>query len=414
MTHQLLEQVGEKLTIHFHAGQTRAWESARRFIFVISGHQAGKTSFLPIWLDREIREKGDGDYLACTSNYDILRLKFLPELRHYFVNLFGWEESKSEKTFTRQYKPRMFTRIICRSADAEGGLESSTGKAALFDECGMDSVRVNAWEAIQRRLSLSQGRVLAATTPYNLGWLKTQIYDKWVKGDPDLQVINFKSTMNPSFPLAEYERARRTLPSWKFEMFYNGNFSRPAGMIYGDFTQAHLIAPFAIPRRFPRYLGVDFGAVNTAKLWVAEDPSNGNLYVYRESLGGDKTTKEHVGEVLEYGEIVKAFGGAKSEKQQRYDWRDAGLAVGEPEIADVEIGIDKVIQCFKNRSLYIFSDLTGLIDELGTYARKLNDLGEPTDEIKDKSQYHILDALRYVIPSVIEQEQAGVQSVRYA
>ena len=121
-----------------------------------------------------------------------------------------------------------------------------------------------------------------------------------------------------------------------------------------------------------------------------------------------------MGEVLEYGEIVKAFGGAKSEKQQRYDWRDAGLAVGEPEIADVEIGIDKVIQCFKNRSLYIFSDLTGLIDELGTYARKLNDLGEPTDEIKDKSQYHILDALRYVIPSVIEQKQAGVQSVRYA
>lgn len=265
-----------------------------------------------------------------------------------------------------------------------------------------------------RRLSLAQGRLLLATTPYNLGWLKSQVYDKWAKGDPDIQVINFKSTMNPEFPRDEYERARRTLPSWKFEMFYNGNFSRPAGMIYGDFTQAHLITPFAIPRRFPRYLGVDFGAVNTAKLWVAEDPSNGNLYVYRESLGGDKTTKEHVGEVLEYGEIVKAFGGAKSEKQQRYDWRDAGLAVGEPEIADVEIGIDKVIQCFKNRSLYIFSDLTGLIDELGTYARKLNDLGETTDEIKDKSQYHILDALRYVIPSVIEQKQAGVQSVRYA
>ena len=210
---------GNKLSLAMHEGQLKAWDSTRRFIFIIAGTQSGKTSFLPLWLEREIKEKGDGDYLAVTATYDLLKMKFLPELQNYFCHIMRWEESKSERTIYKQYKPRMFTRIICRSADAEGGLESASAKGALFDECGQDSVKVNAWEAIQRRLSLSGGRVLAGTTPYNLGWLKTQIFDRWRNGDPDIQVIQFKSTMNPSFPVEEYERAKRTLPTWKFEMF---------------------------------------------------------------------------------------------------------------------------------------------------------------------------------------------------
>ena len=237
---ELLHYDGTKLSINLHPGQTKAHDSKRRFVFIISGTQSGKTSYEPIWLDREITEKGNGDYLAVTATYDLLKMKFLPELQNYFVHLFGWGYSASERTIWRKDKPRMFTRIIMRSADAEGGLESASAKGALFDECGQDGVKVSAWEALLRRLSLSEGRVLGGTTPYNLGWLKTQIFDKWRGGDPDLQVVQFKSIMNPTFPRAEYNRAKRTLPTWKFEMFYNGNFSRPAGMIYEDFSQNHI------------------------------------------------------------------------------------------------------------------------------------------------------------------------------
>jgi hypothetical protein len=412
-----------KLSITLHPGQTKAWDSARRFVFVIAGTQSGKTSFVPVWLDREIQRGGRGDYLGVTATYDLFKLKFLPELQHYFKDLFGWGYSASERVLWRQDKPRLFTRIILRSADAEGGLESATAKAAVLDECGQDKFRVTAWEAVQRRLSLSQGRVLAATTPYNLGWLKTMIFDVWQKGDPDIHVIQFKSIMNPAFPREEYDRMKRKLPDWKFQMFYNGEFSRPAGLIYGDFTQAHIIPPFEVPIRFPRYLGVDFGGVHLAKLYIAEDPANGYMYVYREALSGDKTTKEHVREVLDHKEtpalgagasVLTAFGGSGSEDQQRRDWSDAGLHVQEPAIDDVEAGIDKVIEALKTRRLYVFSTCTGLIDEFGTYARELDDFGEPTEKIKDKNEFHRLDALRYVVPSVMEQEQAGVVSYNYA
>lgn len=392
-----------KMTVNLHHGQTVAHDSERRFVFIIAGSQSGKTSYEPIWLEREIRRGGNGDYLAVTATYDIFKLKFLPELQNFFCHVLGWNYSASERTIWKEHHPRMFTRIIMRSADAEGGLESATAKAALFDECGQDGVKVNAWEAILRRLSLSRGRVLGGTTPYNLGWLKTEIYDRWRKGDTDYQVVQFRSTMNPMFPMEEYERAKRTLPSWKFEMFYNGEFSRPAGMIYGDFNERHKIPPFVIPASWPRYLGVDFGAVNNAKIWVAKDPVSGLFYAYREKLEGDKTTSEHVKQVSEFNENnLIAWGGAKSEVQQRRDWSAEGLAVAEPKISDVEAGLDRVTELLKTNRLFIFNDLTGLIDEFGTYSRELDSSGQPTEKIKNKNQYHHLDALRYVCSGIID------------
>jgi hypothetical protein len=390
-----------KLTVNLHAGQTKAWDSQRRFVFIIAGTQSGKTSFEPLWLDREIKQKGEGDYLAVTATYDLLKMKFLPELQNYFCHLFGWEYSASERTIWRQDKPRMFTRIIMRSADAEGGLESASAKGALFDECGQDGVKVSAWEALLRRLSLSQGRVLAGTTPYNLGWLKTQIFDRWRGGDPDTQVIQFKSTMNPAFPREEYERARRTLPTWKFEMFYNGEFSRPAGMIYEDFSQNHIIPSFDIPANWSRYLGVDFGAVHTAKIYIAQDPASKLNYLYREALDGNMTTAQQVASVRKYNEHnLIAWGGAKSETQQRWDWGAAGLNVGTPYIADVEAGINRVIALLKEKRLFVFSSCTGIIDEFGTYSRELDAGGQPTEKIKNKNEYHRLDALRYVASGI--------------
>lgn len=398
-----------KLVLNLHAGQTKAWDSLRRYIFIIAGTQSGKTSFLPLWLYREIQQKGDGDYLAVTSTYDLLKMKFLPELQNHFVHLFGWEYSASEKTIFKQYKPRMFSRIICRSADAEGGLESASAKAALFDECGQDGVKVSAWEAILRRLSLSQGRVLAGTTPYNMGWLKTQIFDRWRGGDPDIQVIQFKSTMNPTFPIEEYERAKRTLPTWKFEMFYNGEFTRPAGMIYEDFDQRHIIPQFAIPAEWPRFLGVDFGAVHTCNVWVAQDPASNLYYIYRERLEGNRTTNQHVAEVRQYNEYnLQAWGGAKSETQQRMDWANAGLHVSEPPVWEVEPGINRVIAMLKERRLYVFDTCTGVIDQFGSYSRILDDNGLPTEKIKEKETYHYLDAIRYFAVGVNQNDPTKI------
>lgn len=404
------------LTLNLHRGQAQAWQSQRRFIAVLAGTQGGKTSYGPWWLYKEIYGwdaqpgLGAGDYLAVTASYDLFKLKMLPELKAVFVDLLGmaryWAGDKvlelknpetGEFEASRSDDP-MWGRIILRSAAADGGLESSTAKAAWIDEAGMDEFTVEIWEAVQRRLSLNQGRVLFTTTVYNLGWLKTEIYDSWVDGDRDIEIVQFASTMNPAFPKAEYERQKKKMPTWRFEMFYDGKFTKPAGLIYHDFEDTMLVDPFSIPNEWRRVVGVDFGGANTSFLWLAEDPKTAIWYAYDSTLDGYKTTNEHADEAKSKAaglEQVIAVGGAPSEIQPRADFGAAGFHIFAPTVKDVESGIDRVTSLIKTGHFRLFRTLTGVRDELGTYRRKLDTTGEATETIMDKRTFHRLDCLRY-------------------
>lgn len=425
MSNGLWDRVGGKLQIRLHAGQAAVHHSLARFILVLAGTQGGKTSYGPIWLWQEIQKWGVGDYLAASANYDVLKLKMLPELTAWFCGVWGWTYHASDKVFV---SPDGLTKIILRSADAPAGLESCTAIAAWLDEWGLPTVGIECWEAVLRRLSLATdrgaGRALLTTTPYNMGWIK-QIHDRCVGGNPDYALVNFKSTSNPAFPMAEYDRAKREMPRWRFDMFYNGLLTRPAGVIYTDYDDSYavfesvpspnnpdstlpglgrylsggcLVAPFTIPPHWLRTVGVDFGSsIHNALIWVAEDPHTRLLYAYRESCGIDNSGPEQARAASEYREPVRvAYGGARSEDERRREWSIAGFPVCEPLIADVEAGIDRVTGLFKQRRLFIFDTLTGIRSELGSYSRELDDAGEPLEKIAKKETFHRVDALRYL------------------
>lgn len=413
-----------RLALDFHRGQTRAWESLARFVFMLAGTQGGKTAFGPWWLWREIKRGGPGDYIAATASYDLFKLKMLPEIRQVFERLLGigryWSSDRileladpAKGFWADHVDDPMWGRIILRSASAPGGLESATAKAAWLDECGQDEFTVEAWEAVLRRLSLYEGHVLGTTTIYNLGWLKNEVYDPWLNGDLEFDVIQYASILNPSFPRAEYERARRRLPDWKFRMFYRGEFARPAGLIYGDFADSMVEEPFPIPFAWPRLVAVDFGGANQAILWLAEEPGTERWHVYREWLGGGLTTSEYV-QIAKEGlgdyEDYEAAGGAPSESQQRRDWAAAGLHIMEPVVSDVEVGITRVIELIKTDRLRVFRTCTGVRDELGSYRRKLDSKGDPTEEIIDKRAFHRLDALRYGATHLVGGEERQLRT----
>jgi len=398
-----------KARLSFHQGQARAWRSERRFVFVIAGSQGGKTSFGPWWLYREVQEHGPGDYLAVTASYDLFKLKMLPEMRTVFETLLGvgrwWAGDKVLELrepggdfWAKRSDDPMWGRIILRSASAGGGLESATAKAAWLDECGQDDFTLDDWDAVQARLSLYEGRALGTTTPYNLGWLKTEVYDAWEAGSADVDVINFASVVNPAFPRREFERRQKQMQDWRFEMRYRGQFTRPAGLIYTAFTGDMLIDAFPIPDTWERVIGVDFGGANTAIVYLAQDPESAVWYCYQEQMTGGKTSAGYAQEVLEalpQGVRYQVYGGAKSEGQHRLDWLAGGLMVQEPPVDDVESGIDRVTQLMKSGRFRLFRTLRGLRDELGSYRRKLDAMGNPTDDIDNKRHFHRLDALRY-------------------
>lgn len=399
-----------EIVLQFHRNQWRGWDSLKRIVAIIAGTQAGKTSFGAPWFFREIQRRGPGDYLVAAPTYPLLGLKTIPEYVRYFqtiTQVARYVGSPTKKLIVTPQGQRMLfgkeyndeTAVFFGHAQDPDSLESMTAKAAHADECGQKKFKLGSYEAIMRRLSINEGRLLITTTPYYLGWLKQKIHDPGLRGDPHIDLIRFRSIDNPAFPRSEWERAQQDLPAWKFDMFYRAIFTRPPGLIYDNFSEKHHTCPrFDIPPEWPRYIGHDYGGVNTAAIYIAAKPGTRQLYVYREYLEGGRTAQQHADAMLT-GEPrrPRAAGGAKSEQQWRDEFSAAGLPVETPPISEVEVGIDRVYGCFARDELIIFDDLAGLLDELASYSRELDETGEPTEKIEDKNSYHRLDALRYII-----------------
>lgn len=387
---------------------------------VTAGTQGGKTSFGPHWLYREIETRGPGDYLIVTPTFQLLERKLLSEFRRLFehklrvgryraspARVFEFSDDGERRTHKARYNPDVRTRVQFGYAEDSESLESMTALACWCDEAGQKKFKLEAWQAILRRLSLAQGRVLVTTSVYALHWLK-RLIEQSSAGDKSIEVVRFDSTENPVFPQAEYERAKRDLPLWKFNMLYRGMFERPAGLIYDCIDeQTQRLPRFTVPWNWRRYLGLDFGTVNTAGVYVAEEPGAPSavaagqaprLYIYRTYHHGGESAQGHVRRLMHHERgIPYAVGGSWSEDDWREDFRKAGLPVRKPKIRDVEVGIARTYGAWQRGELFAFDDLDEFWDEVRGYSRAVDENGEPTDKIEDAHSFHLMDAQRYII-----------------
>lgn len=403
------EVKGKELIVRLHPGQQQAYDSKARFILMLAGTQSGKTCFGPDWLLREMRERGTGDYLAVTATFPLLKLKMQTEFLALFqdiLHLGTWREA--DKVFVL----RDGSRVIFASATNSESIESATAKAAWLDEAGQMQFKREAWEAIKRRLSLHQGRALLTTTLYGLGWLKTELYDRAVAGDQDIAIVQFDSTVNPAFPRAEYERAQREMPGWKFNLFYRGRYAQPAGLIYDSFHEATCVIPrFPIPGKWPVYVGHDFGAANPAALFTAQDPATGYFYHFHEyKPGPGRSTYEHVEEfkrIVAGHTVLQRVGGSHQEEEIRQGYTAHGWPIREPKLHDVASQIDRVYALHKLNKVFVFRDLVNYLDEKLRYSWRLDEHYQPTDEIEDKASFHLMDSERYMLSDFRPETATG-------
>jgi hypothetical protein len=161
-------------------------------------------------------------------------------------------------------------------------------------------------------------------------------------------------------------------------------------------------------------LGIDFGNVNLAAVFLAECPKTQRLYAYKEYRPArGRTVAEHCYYLMKGMDrpFNTAIGGSWSEDEWRDDFakggityeipnfpsgiRVSGIHIRRPHQASVDVGIETVGAAFRNKELFIFDTCPQLIEELNTYSYELDDSGEPLDKIEDKETFHGCDSLRY-------------------
>lgn len=430
----------DNLPIPFHVPQQKIWDSRRRFLAMIAGSQGGKTSFGPWWLEREIEWTNGGDHLAVTASFDLFKLKMLPTMLNVFEHILGigryWtgdkiieiKDPESGAFLAQRATDKMWARIILRSADALGGLESSTAKSGWLDECGQDRFTRSAYQAIRRRLAIFRGRILMTTTLYNLGWLVDTIIDPATENgtsvlgmvgnaeyeyidneNKNIFLVQFDSTVNPSFSEEEFVDQKGQMSDEEFNMFYRGRKASFRSMIYNTFDRyKHTCDRFTIPDSWKRYMGLDFGGTHTAATFYAENPETNVLYCYREYLQGKMDIADHVKVLLKDEPTVPiCYGGAKSEDQWRREFSTHGLTVYKPVLTSVDLGINRVYAQHKSDGIIYFKDLDGIINEKLKYRRKMDANNNITPEIDNKGSFHLVDSERYIIgeirPGVVER-----------
>ena len=428
-----------RIRVHPHVGQERVHNSKARFVFMLGSPQVGKTIYGPVWLKREIIECGSGDYLAVTATYDLFKLKMLPELVKTFIGGEAADEkgkSISYKVDTGRYwaglriielaedlqpgkfwakkeSDSMWGRIILRSAEAKGGLVSTTANAAWLDEPGTAEFSREAWDNCRDRVALSRGRILGTATIYVNNWMRSEIYIPWKRGDKSIEVISVDAMANPVFPEEEYNFAKSTLPEWKFNMKYRGIYENPAGMIYDSFDEeTHKIPRFKIPQNWPVFSGHDFGGANPAalfttqvKLPLPEDAPkhlryNDFVHFHSYKPGAGRSVQQHVDyfkKIVEGYHVEISAGGSHQEDEIRQAYTNAGWRITEPKILSVDAGIANVYSLHKQGRIYTFNDNLEYLDEKLSYSYELDEQYQPTDVIADKQKYHLMDAERGIM-----------------
>ena len=377
--------------IKLHKGQAKAWRSQARYVAMISGTGSGKSWVGPIWLYREIQKYPQGSFLVVSPTYPMFQRIVLPRTLEFMNEVTKGEYHASDRTY---YLPTG-GRIYFGSADNPFSLEGVHVHAAWMDEAGQ--MKREAWDVVLRRVGFYNGRVLITTTPYNLGWLKTEFYDRWKAGDSNYDVIQFPSIENPYYPREEFERAKRDLPDWMFRMFYLGEFARPEGLVYDCFNPSvHLVEPFDIPKDWPRVIGVDFGYNNPfAAIWLAVDPDN-NVFAYKEYYQREKLPSEAGEEIKRMceGERIDAVVCDPSRPEAIEELRQLGLPAQSGNNVVLH-GIQKVSEKMQSKQLFFFRGLENTLNEIEAYSWKVTNGAKQEQPVKEFD--HLMDAMRYAI-----------------
>jgi len=380
----------ETIEIKLFDKQKEAFYCPAKFVACIAGVQSGKTMLGACWVQKQLaEEKGDGVIIA--NDYKMLDQSTLPKL---------FEVNPGLKKFYKQQRGLIElpdkTRIYIRSAENPQAIEGFTASWAWLDEAG--KYKLDVWVNIQARLAIKKGHLFITTTPDSMNWLYYDFYDRFLKGDIDFKVFQWKSIDNPYFSEEEYERAKRTLTPTTFRRRYEGTFEQMEGLVY-QLRPEQIIESFDFEAK-DVIAGIDFGWTNPSAISVIKFDKEGIFYIVDELYSEQITTDELIEKCVQLQKRynITKFYPDPAEPDRIEEMRRKGLYVREVR-KDILAGISEVQNLIFQNKLKIFNTCKHHIEEFSTYHFETPQQDKNQKEKPLPFNDHLMDAVRYAITS---------------
>ena len=391
-----------KLRIRPHQGQRDTIESESPIVAAIAGTGGGKTVSGYIWLLLAMAKNPGATWIVAEPTERMVNRILLtaapgrPSLPQFFAKF----DPKQQWSKTEGILRHKLGQIVICGMDNPDAAQGVHASGIWLDEAGL--MPYLALLTARQRVSFEKGQLLITTTPYDMGWLRTEIYER--REDPDITVIKYPSTANPAYPKEQMEAARRTFSKERFAMMYEGDFARPEGMIYDVFDEEHHLVDeprILNPGQPVEYIGgIDFGWNHpTAACVVANDPESERAVIIAEHRQPSSTIAEHA-------EALQAMAPTEdmvwyadpSAPQLIAELREYGLNITEAD-NDVTAGIGSVYAALKDDRLRIYRGLTHTRSEIASYAWKRDRNSATFTDEPVKRNDDLMDAARYAIHS---------------
>lgn len=394
------------MALKLHKHQTKVFESKARFIGAVSGKRGGKTTVGAAWLCQKIFQDYQAgkrcNYLIVAPTNSVIAQATLPTFKQFFPSDWGTWKEQPKSYFQLNWNLRTPDgketkepcRIFVRSMDDPNAIEGMEVAAIWADEVGF--MKDAAWVALQGRTAITMAPILMTSTPYSMNWFYSEIYKRWKEGDPDYDIIQWRSMDNPAFPLAEYERAKKSMPKVLFDRVYGGQFTRLEGLAYPEFDEDEsVVKPFPIPNKGLVFAGADFGYNNpNAIVYIWENPDTKIYYVFKEFYKSKVLLKDLAYSIKSVGPsyvLADTQGSQNIAELRRYH----GVRGIQEAIKVKDIGIERIRNLLIEKRLKFFSSCKNTIQEIQEYHYKPPKAdGTSTEQLVDKNN-HAMDALRY-------------------
>ncbi len=392
-----------EIKYRLHINQLRVFNDNARFVVLVAGRRFGKTTLALIKLITTVFAKENSRAWYVSPSYrqsEMIAWKMLQNLLPPEI-IIKKDETRLEMILIGNRE------IALKGADNPESLKGTGLEYAVLDEYAY--IKQNVWEEVIRpMLTDTKGGALFIGTPQG----KNNLWRLWLKGqrhETGFSSYQFKTVDNPFIDPKEIEEAKTQVNERYFRQEYEASFEDYTGLIYPEFNhKSHVVEPFYIDKMFPRTGAIDPAISGTTAALKAMIDEDGALTIYEEYYQANKRVSEITPDIKEDGVSWFIDPASSSKNIQRegklyalYDeYADQGL-YARPAEHDVDSGINRVAEYFKQNKIRIFSTCKNLINELETYhwSEERETVAGVLKPRPYKSMDHAVDCLRYIVMS---------------